>query len=454
MKNASDQLFQDFTYWAQTLLSESENALWWSQSESQAYRDFILKMPWQVGVLDFEPNLRIATIERLLKNPNDFFAHAVLGLFKRRFKFPSNITISQQIQALFEWQDQFLGKYLTVLPAVQDFKITVVMITYNRLPLFKRAVQAIREQTNPNWKMIILDHGSTDGTTHFCRQIEAEEPEKIKVLYREINSGIEALGQHYHSLFEAVETELVLYQSDDDWLLPNHLEAIAQLYKRYPWIAMASGGYTMVNEVGEASLIYGPFYSQPNLVSNQKELQRAFVAGVCPQASVFRKSILKELGPFDFLFFSKDNDYAVWDYLVTVKHLGSFEVAYDNQEIARFYSSEQTAYAQTDFTQSLLKLMALLQQDYQSLFGAGTFPRTIMQGFLNGLVLGRLIGSRLKAVLAEVPDLEKLGFEIDKLMPGWETYLAHKTQLLLETDSAAPILISLTQPYRDDFIGE
>ncbi|MBT9545489.1 MAG: glycosyltransferase family 2 protein [Candidatus Sericytochromatia bacterium] len=424
----------------------------WGSVDPEAYFQLLQSMPWEQGILNQGGACLEGALQTLMQDPENFAAHAILGLYKRRLRFASasgmsSSSLSAPLQALLNRLAHLPGRPLEILPAVQDLSMTLVMITYNRLPLLKRAVQAILDQTYSDWKLILLDHGSQDGTTDWCRFLEQTYPDKIQVLYRAENQGLAALGEHYQALFEAAESELVLYQSDDDWLLPDHLACIADLYKRFPWIGMASGSYAIVNPEGQVSLSYGPFYSTPTRVCNQKELQRAFVAGVCPQASVFRKSVLKELGPLDFLFGSEKNAYAIWDYLVTVKHLGQFEVAYSPEKLAHFYSSEQTAYAQTDFTAPLLKLMKILLSDYQSLFGPQTFPTQIMQGFLQGLVLGRLIGDRLKNRLSTVSTVEALNLEIAKLEPSWETYLALKTELLTQTSPEAEILIHLQNPY-------
>ncbi len=444
---ATQELFDRVEALACQLWEMPTSEAGWGSVDPENYFQLVRSLPWEQGLLNQGGAPLEGALQTLMQDPENFAAHAILGLYKRRLRFAPTASLSAPLQALLRGLDSLPGRPLAILPAVQNFSITLVMITYNRLPLLKRAVQAILDQTYSEWKLLLLDHGSQDGTTAWCRELEQNYPDKIRVLYRAENQGLAALGEHYQALFEAAESELVLYQSDDDWLLPDHLTCLADLYRRYPWIGMASGSYTIVNPAGQVSLSYGPFYPTPMRVCNQKELQRAFVAGVCPQASVFRKSVLKELGHLDFLFGSENNAYAIWDYLVTVKHLGLFEVAYSPERLACFYSSEQTAYAQTDFTAPLLKLMKMLQTDYQDLFGPQTFPSPIMQGFLQGLVLGRLIGDRLKNLLSTVPSLEALDLEIAKLEPAWETYLALKTELLTQTSPDSEILIHLQNPY-------
>lgn len=46
-------------------------------------------------------------------------------------------------------------------------KIIAVIVTYNRLPLLKKCIQAVQEQTRKPDSIIVINNGSTDGTTEW-----------------------------------------------------------------------------------------------------------------------------------------------------------------------------------------------------------------------------------------------------------------------------------------------
>ena len=52
-------------------------------------------------------------------------------------------------------------------------RISVIIPTFNRLPLLQDAAASVLEQTYRNFELIIADDGSTDGTGRYCRELEA-----------------------------------------------------------------------------------------------------------------------------------------------------------------------------------------------------------------------------------------------------------------------------------------
>jgi len=52
--------------------------------------------------------------------------------------------------------------------------VTVVMPTYNRMPLIIEAINSVIAQTYTNWELIIIDDGSTDGTHEAVKNINDE----------------------------------------------------------------------------------------------------------------------------------------------------------------------------------------------------------------------------------------------------------------------------------------
>ena len=47
--------------------------------------------------------------------------------------------------------------------------ISVILPTYNRLSLLKRAIGSVLAQSHPNWELIVVDDGSEDGTAQWLK---------------------------------------------------------------------------------------------------------------------------------------------------------------------------------------------------------------------------------------------------------------------------------------------
>ena len=67
-------------------------------------------------------------------------------------------------------------------------EITVIVPVYNVKPYLRQALDSIREQSYSNYKMIIVDDGSTDGCAEICDEYKAADP-RIEVVYKK-NGGL------------------------------------------------------------------------------------------------------------------------------------------------------------------------------------------------------------------------------------------------------------------------
>lgn len=89
-------------------------------------------------------------------------------------------------------------------------KIVAVIVTYNRLELLQQAVESVRKQTTPVYKLLVVNNGSTDNTADWLAH-----QSDIKVEYLEKNMG--ASGGFYHGIKCAVSygTEWIWVMDDD-----------------------------------------------------------------------------------------------------------------------------------------------------------------------------------------------------------------------------------------------
>lgn len=67
-------------------------------------------------------------------------------------------------------------------------KVIAVTVTYNRLSLLKKNVEAILNQTYEPDEFIIIDNCSTDGTIEYLQALENSSP-KVHVVYMSENNG-------------------------------------------------------------------------------------------------------------------------------------------------------------------------------------------------------------------------------------------------------------------------
>src|ERR1700722_4353908 len=98
--------------------------------------------------------------------------------------------------------------------------IDVLMPVRNGLPFLPESIESIQQQSVSDWRLLILDHGSTDGSTEVAKRY-AERDRRIRVvplahaphLAGLLNAGLELCDCRY-----------VMRHDADDIALPRRME--------------------------------------------------------------------------------------------------------------------------------------------------------------------------------------------------------------------------------------
>lgn len=104
--------------------------------------------------------------------------------------------------------------------------ISVIIPTYNRLPLLLEAIESVRTQSYTNWEMIIVDDGSTDGTAAAIQKIKDQRISLIQV------SHIGNIGSVRNIGAAASKGEWLAFLDSDDLWLSKKIELQMQLLLR------------------------------------------------------------------------------------------------------------------------------------------------------------------------------------------------------------------------------
>jgi len=121
--------------------------------------------------------------------------------------------------------------------------ISVIICTYNGSKRMEHTLEALKKQNIPknlNWEIILIDNASTDDT--YQKMLELS-----KTLFNSTNFRIfkEPKPGKAHALYKAYEEahyELMLVCDDDNWLQPDYLRIVNEVFKNNPDIALL-GGY-------------------------------------------------------------------------------------------------------------------------------------------------------------------------------------------------------------------
>lgn len=100
--------------------------------------------------------------------------------------------------------------------------ITIFTTTYNRKSLLQRLFVSIKKQTDHNFIWLIVDDGSTDGTSDLVESFMEDSDVNFKIDYIKKENG----GKHTAMKigFERTQTKYMVEIDDDDELFPNAVE--------------------------------------------------------------------------------------------------------------------------------------------------------------------------------------------------------------------------------------
>ncbi len=161
-------------------------------------------------------------------------------------------------------------------------KYSVIIPTYNRLPLLQRAIASVRAQTLKPSEIIVVDNASTDETVAWLKQ-----QGDITVCLHETNQGVSA-GRNT-GIKKASSKWLAFLDSDDEWM-PTKLER------------QAADDSSMVSHTGEQWIRNGRSIPVSIKLINRSGWIYQECLPLCvisPSSVVLHKHVFDKVGLFD-----------------------------------------------------------------------------------------------------------------------------------------------------------
>jgi len=116
-------------------------------------------------------------------------------------------------------------------------KVSVYIPTHNRLALLKRALHSVQNQTYENIEIVVVDDGSTDGTTEFLKNASSQDS-RVKYIRHDKPKGANAAR---NTAILNATGEYITGLDDDDEMMPNRIEEFLKNYDpKYAFICARS----------------------------------------------------------------------------------------------------------------------------------------------------------------------------------------------------------------------
>ncbi|MFQ6617554.1 MAG: glycosyltransferase [Fidelibacterota bacterium] len=107
-----------------------------------------------------------------------------------------------------------------------DPSISVIIPTFNRLPLLKEAVESVLNQTYKLYELIVVDDGSTDGTAEYIKSLRVH----VKYYFQENRGVSEARNRG----IQMTGGEYICFLDSDDYWLRDKLSVQIDFFRKNP----------------------------------------------------------------------------------------------------------------------------------------------------------------------------------------------------------------------------
>lgn len=183
---------------------------------------------------------------------------------------------------------------------------------------------SLRQQTWPDFEVLLVDNGSTDGTQDYVRQ---QFPE-VKIIELERNYGFTGAC---NAGWQAASGEFIILLNNDTEVNPNWLAEIVSAFQRRPDVGIVASKMLLFDRRDHFHTA-GDFYRLDGIPGNRGVWQQDVgqydveeeVFGACGGSSAYRRQLLDEIGFLDDDFFFSCEDVDVsWR-----AHLAEWKVLY------------------------------------------------------------------------------------------------------------------------------
>ncbi len=178
-------------------------------------------------------------------------------------------------------------------------KITITLPVFNGMPFVRDAVESVLGQTYRDFRFLIIDDGSSDGSTEYLKSID--DP-RVRLIARE-NRG---LGATLNQLFSESETNYVVRMDSDDVCAPDRLQRIMAFLEDHSDVVMAGTDQAFL--VGEKTMRAAPRATEPEVIRRQLLNKRP---GILHPTVVVRRDAWERIGGYRLAGAGEDLDFCL-----------------------------------------------------------------------------------------------------------------------------------------------
>ena len=171
---------------------------------------------------------------------------------------------------------------------------SVIIPTYNRLELLKRAIDSVMNQTFQEFEIIVVDDCSSDDTWEWLKK---NKDERIRPFRNSENKG-PSINRNF--AVDKSTYKYLAFLDDDDFWYENHLSSLRDIITSFPNAGLFSNSYIINYGYRKVEAIHDNKFL--NDTTTEFNIFKCFsnTNSLCaPSATVIPKNIYLEVGGFD-----------------------------------------------------------------------------------------------------------------------------------------------------------
>ena len=183
--------------------------------------------------------------------------------------------------------------------------VSVVICAWNNWPDLDMTIESALLQSYQHLEVIVVDNSSTDATS-------AEVPGRFSQRVRYIRQPNKDTAGAYNAGFDVARGEFVQFVDGDDVLAPNKIEKQIEVFMADQTVDVVYGDARMFQTLAGAASWTDPYIHQ------ESDIWRALISshvGICALGTLWRRSAILRVGPWDENLYVEDLDYflrAAW----------------------------------------------------------------------------------------------------------------------------------------------
>ena len=189
--------------------------------------------------------------------------------------------------------------------------VSVIMPFFNSERFFHESVESVLAQTYANWELLLIDDGSTDGSTEIALEYARRHPEKVRYLRHENHQNRGASASRNLGIRQA-RGAYIAFLDADDLYLPEKLEQQVAILESRPEAAMIYGAtqywhsWTGNPDDADRDWVWNNFGVEPDTLVEPPRLLKVFFGErltiPCTCSLLARREAVERTGGFEDSF--------------------------------------------------------------------------------------------------------------------------------------------------------